>query len=279
MTRILAFVWALAALVIAYLAFKIAIGPKADASGWWLALGFCAAACLAAWQAWKEWGSPGTSRPKPSAPQSRSPEPASPAGLAPGAWRGARVPLEAQIEALKNAGLEMEPDRTIRELLESWPRDEYENDPYNLILFMYGSEVEAEPWGRKFCRRGWNFDMECLSEAGDYARAFQEIAGITGQPDLVKDLSDTFDIDADTCTITFSINGQRTEIEARIDNDWADPRAVAEFVLCLEAAIRDGRRFWAADNGQSSILFFLTDTEAAKINALRPEILVRYVNA
>ena len=279
MTRILAFVWGLVALVIAYLAFQIAIGPKADASGWWLALAFCAVASLAAWKAWKEWVSPQASRQKPSVLQSRPAGTASPAALAPGAWRGARIPIEAQIEALKNAGLDLEPDRTVLELLESWPRDDYENDPYNLILFMYGSEVEAEPWGRKFCKRGWNFDMECLSEAGDYARAFEEIARITGQPGLVEDLSDSFDIEADTCTIAYSINGQRTKIEARINNDWADPRAIARFVEGLEAAIGDGRRFWAADNGQSAILFFLTDTEAAKINALRPEILERFLNA
>ncbi len=277
MTRILAWVWALAALVIGYMAFQIAVGPKADSSGWWLAAVFSAGAGFAARKAWREWTTPKVFVPQASAPPHRPAEPVLPAAPAPGAWCGDPVPLEAQIEALKDAGLQMEPGRSVSELLGSWPRADYENDPYNLILFMYGSEVEAEPWGRKFCQRGWNFDMECLSEAGDYARAFREIAGITGRPELVAELSDTFDLNAETCTITYTIKSRRTEIEARVDNDWADPAAVATFVRDLETAIADERHFWAADNGQSSILFFLTDGEAAKINALRPGLLLRYV--
>lgn len=66
-------------------------------------------------------------------------------------------------------------------------------------------------------------------------------------------------------------------IRARVDDDWADPAAVARFIQDLEATIADGRHFWAADNGQAAILFCLADDEAEKINALRPGILTRYV--
>ncbi len=237
MSRFLGVVWGLAALWIGYLSASIALGPKADASGWWLAAVFAAGAALCAWQAWREWNTPGVSLPRPAAPAARSQQPVPPAGPAPGAWRGDPVPLEMQIEALKAAGLDMAPGRTMDELLTLWRREEYESDPYNLILFMYGSEVEEEPWGRFFCQRGWNFDFECLSEAGDYARAFREIVRITGQPQRVTDLSDNFDLAARTCEITYTIDGRPAAISARVDNDWADPAAVARFILDLEATI------------------------------------------
>jgi len=277
MSRFLGVVWGLAALWIGYLAASIALGPKADASGWWLAAVFAGGAALCAWQAWREWNAPGVSLPRPAAPAARSQQPVPPAEPAPGAWRGDPVRLETQIEALKAAGLDMAPGRTMDELLTSWRREEYESDPYNLILFMYGSEMEEEPWGRFFCQRGWNFDFECLSETGDYARAFREIVRITGQPQRVTDLSDNFDLAARTCEITYTIDGRPAAISARVDNDWADPAAVARFILDLEATIADGRHFWAAENGQAAILFCLADDEADKINALRPGILTRYV--
>lgn len=173
----------------------------------------------------------------------------------------------------------MMPERTIDELLRSWPRADYETDPYNLLLFMYGSEVETGPSGRFFCARGWNFDMECLYERGDYVRAFEDIVRITGHPRLVADMSDNFDPGYDACEIRYKLQGREKSLSARVDNDWADPKAVAAFMLDLESAIGDGQRFWAADNGQSSVLFFVHDAEAAKINALRERVLQRYVLA
>ena len=47
------------------------------------------------------------------------------------------------------------------------------------------------------------------------------------------------------------------------------------FFRDIEGELADGRHFWAADNGQSSVLFFLTDAEAAKVNAQREDVLVR----
>lgn len=277
MNRIVALAWSAAAIVVGALALSIAIGPKADVSGWWLAFGFAAVAVFCSWRARQEWLGSKAPGSKPSAREAHLQNP--PISDAPGAWRGAPVALEKQIEMLKEAGLVMMPGRTVEELLVSWPRAEYEADPYNLLLFMYGSEVEAEPFGRYFCELGWNLDMECLTEAGDYVRAFTEIVRITGHPQLVQNMSDNFGLGAETCEIRYILNGREKITLARVNNDWADPKAVATFMLDLESTIGDGRHFWAADNGQSSILFFLKDAEAAKVNALREGILQRYVLA
>ena len=274
MNRILALVWGGAAIFIGYLAASIAVGPKGDAWGWMMALGFGAAAVFCALLAWRGWNEAPAS---PAASIGNRPSPAATATEFPGAWRGPDISLETQIEALKKAGLVMAPGRTVEELLVSWRREAYESDPYNLLLFMYGSEVEAEPWGRWFCVRGWNFDMECLTQAGDYARVFTEILRITGQPQLVTEMSDNFNLDAKLAEIRYVMDGRQRILEARVKNDWADPEAITDFVRDIEAATGDGRHFWAADNGQASILFFLTDAEAEQINRLREDILGRYV--
>lgn len=269
MNRILAVIWAVAAAIIGWQAASVALGPKGDASGWVLALIFAALAAFCARSAWKDWNRPDNQVASP-APRLAPIRPAARSSVA-------AVPLEAQIAALADAGLVMAPGRTMDELLLSWPREDYEGDPYNLLLFMYGSDVEQEPWDRAFCERGLDFDMECLEQAGDYARAFTRIVRITGRPELVTDLSDDFSVDAGTATIRYTINGSARVLRAAVDNDWVDPEAVAAFVKDIEAAVGDGRRFWAADNGQASVLFFITEDEANKVNALRPGILERYV--
>lgn len=274
MNRIVALLWAGATLAIGAMALSIALGPKGDASGWVMAAIFAGVTVFAGWQAWKEWSAAAPLAARPAPMPQRGPEPATDT---PGAWRGPPVKLETQIAELAKAGLSLAPGRTLDELLTSWPRDAYESDPYGLILFMYGVEVEAEPWGRAFCERGWNFDMECLVQKGDYAAAFEPILRTTGQPRIVTNLSDTFDINAETCEIRYNIKGSEVVLTARVNNDWADPEALAAFLRDLESVIADGRNFWAADNGQASILFFLTDAEAADVNALREDILMRYV--
>ena len=60
------------------------------------------------------------------------------------------VPLERQLEELRSCGITMLPERTLNELLLSFGREEYEGDPYQVLLTRLGGEVEAEPWGRRF---------------------------------------------------------------------------------------------------------------------------------
>jgi hypothetical protein len=275
MNRVVALTWAAAALVMGFWSISIALGPKADASGWLMALAFAVAAAVCVWRAWREWQTPDVTASDlfpPPAPREQN----AAAADAPRAGRGPPIPLETQISQLHDAGLVMAPGRTIAELLTSWARADYESDPYLLLLVMFGSEVEAEPWGRFFCERGLNFDMECLVQRGDYVLAFTEVLRITGQPGLATLLSDDFDIDGKSAMITYTMKDSARTITARVDNDWADPAALAAFMHDIETTIADGRHFWAADNGQSAVLFFLTDPEAARINALRDQLLQRY---
>ncbi len=274
MNRFVALIAGGAALFIGFMALQIAFGPKGDASGWVMVAVFAGGAAFLARMAWKDWNTPDSQSLNPATRRKPSPT-AAPVSARPDAET---VPLERQIDALSDAGLSLAPGRTIDELLESWAREDYEGNPYNLLLFMYGSEVEAAPSGRAFCERGRDFDMECLAEAGDYARAFERIVRTTGRPQLVTDLSDDFRFDARTVEIKYAINGRRRVLRARVDNDWADPEAVTTFVKDVEAGIGDDRRFWASDNGQSSVLFFITEAEAAKINRLRAGILQRYID-
>ncbi|EOV0071993.1 hypothetical protein ACOIWC_004284, partial [Vibrio vulnificus] len=68
--------------------------------------------------------------------------------------------LEEQIEKLSDIGLLLNEGVTINDLLLSYSREEYESNPFDLILFVYGIEIEEEPWGRFVCDQAWNFDVE-----------------------------------------------------------------------------------------------------------------------
>jgi hypothetical protein len=175
------------------------------------------------------------------------------------------VTLEQQLETLSQFGLKLNEGVTLDDLLYSWSRDEYEKQPFDLILFMLGSEVEREPWGRNVCNRAWNFDVECIEDTGSYVTIVQNFCRVAGLPDLITDLEDFVDIDDETAWLKYTVDGEKRHYKIAIDNDWADPATVTAIMDDIE---RDGKRFYAKDNGQASIWFYLDKTAADKLNTL-----------
>lgn len=187
-----------------------------------------------------------------------------------------RVPLEKQIADFAAAGLTLAPERTVEDVLNVWPRQEYEKNPYECLLFTYAIEVEAEPRGRWFTGKGWNWDTECIGEAGSYVDILRNIERLTGQT-VFTSLSDTAEFAPNgTAEIIYAIKGgaERKQI-VKIDHDWADVKAVTEILHDVERAIDDGRRFWHGDNGQAILVYFISDQTANQLNALKSGLLNR----
>lgn len=63
--------------------------------------------------------------------------------------------LEDQLAKLADLGLKLDDGVTIDDILHSFDRDDYEERPFDLILFILGIEVERAPWGRPVCSRVW----------------------------------------------------------------------------------------------------------------------------
>jgi hypothetical protein len=236
------------------LGLSIALGPKADNSGWILVIAFFIVSILCVFFFGKQL----RKDLKPPAVRLS----ASPRLLE--VWADDLSSLQAHIESLAKIGLNMAPGRTITDLLEHLDRDGYARDPYAQILAAYASGI---------CDRGWEFDFEALSGPGDYADAFRPFALMTGQQDLVTGLSDNFDIRKQSCVITYKIKGEQRQLTARIDNDWIDEKVLSAFLKDLEENAERDARFCLAETGGNFTVFFLTNAEVEAVNALRPGTL------
>lgn len=237
---------------VGYLGLSIALGPKADNSGWILVVAFFIASIFCVLYFWKQLRKdlkpPAVRRSAPS----RLLE----------VWADDIASLQTHIDRLAKIGLSMAPGLTITDLLEHLDRDWYARDPYGHILTVYAGGV---------CDRGWEFDFEALSGPGDYADAFRPLVRITGQPDLVTDLSDNFDIRKQSCVVTYKIKGEQRMLTARINNDWVDEKVLSAFLKDLEENSGCAARFCLAETEGNFTVFFLTDAEVAAVNALRPD--------
>lgn len=179
--------------------------------------------------------------------------------------------LEQQLEALSEFGLTLNEGVTVDDLLDSSDREEYESKPFDLILLVLGIEVQREPWGRWICSRAWNLDMECIEETGDYVHIVKRLCEVAGQPDLITHIEDFVDLESGRAWLKYTVAGESRNYTVTVDNDWADPDVIAKIIMDIE---HDGFRFYAKDNGQASIWYYLDSDTAQKLNRLANNALV-----
>jgi hypothetical protein len=173
--------------------------------------------------------------------------------------------LEQQLAKLAELGLRLDDGITIDHILYSFGRKDYEERPFDLILFVLGIEVERAPWGRSVCSRVWNFDTECITSTGDYVRIVKRLCQVAGQPNCLKDVSDFVDIDAGKAWLKYKVGGTERNWPVEVNDDWADTLTLNYVMDDIE---RDGHRFYFKDNGQAMVLFYLDSKTAAELNLL-----------
>jgi hypothetical protein len=177
----------------------------------------------------------------------------------------ANVPLERQLALLAELGLPLDDGVTVDDLLYSFDREDYEAAPYDLVLFVLGSEIEREPWGRAFCSRVWNFDPECIEGPGDYAKIVRRLAKLAGGVDYVRDVKDEIDVEQKRAWVEYVVNGRVRKLTARVDDDWCDDKVLAKIMRDVE---RDESRFFVKEDGQAMVLVYLPPAHAERIKSL-----------
>jgi hypothetical protein len=180
--------------------------------------------------------------------------------------------LEQQLQRLADLGLVLNDGIVVDDLLYSFGRDAFEKRPFNLVLFVLGTEVERAPWGRPFCSRVWDFDTECIATTGGYVRIVNRLCQVAGEPDRLSSVSDFVDIRSGKAWLTYRIDGAERNRPVVVNDDWADSSTIAHVMDDIQ---RDGRRFYFKDNGQAMVLFYLDPGSAAELNevsnnALKP---------
>lgn len=173
--------------------------------------------------------------------------------------------LEQQLEKLAELGITLDNGITIDDILYSFNREDYERQPFDLILFVLGIEVERAPYGRTVCSRVWNFDLECIGGSGDYTRITKRLCQVAGNSDQLENISDFVDLDAGTAWLQYEVDGQTKKWPVEINDDWADSLTLN---YVMDDIQRDGHRFYFKDNGQAMVLFYFDSATASALNQL-----------
>jgi hypothetical protein len=173
--------------------------------------------------------------------------------------------LEQQLQRLEELGLNLEEGVTVDDLLASFDRRDYEEKPFNLLLFVLGIDLERPPWGRPICSRVWNFDLECISSAEDYVRIVNRLCQVAGDLQILEGVQVVEDSENGTAWLTYRVGDFERKLKIEVEHDWADTKVIAQVMRDLEMG---DDRFYAKDNGQAMVLYYLDPETVDELNKL-----------
>jgi hypothetical protein len=140
--------------------------------------------------------------------------------------------LERKLEILAECGLSLAPPFTAQDLLESWPREEFEKPGFDLTLVGLGMTEERPPW-RNHSVNVWHFDTECIEDNGSYLRIAQRMAELTQGSLVIENARDQVDLEARIANLDFEHSGKPVHIDFKVNDDWIDPAVFSQFIQLL----------------------------------------------
>jgi predicted DNA-binding WGR domain protein len=158
-----------------------------------------------------------------------------------------RLSVEEQLDNLCACGISLktEIDRDI--IYSIFDEEEYEREPYTLLLIALGGEAEEEPYG--FISSDiWHFDTECIEDHGDYARIAMRMEELAGGTVPLEVIEDFVDVEAGKAWLALKLDGQDYRWEFKVDSDWVDSRIFDEFDALLRGRQTE-KRFTYLDLG------------------------------
>ncbi|AOK89207.1 hypothetical protein AOU00_04850 [Paenibacillus polymyxa] len=144
-----------------------------------------------------------------------------------GLFKKKKIIFEDQLNKLSELGIFMSADLKKELLLEEFSRNEYEEDPYNLLLLNLGGEVEVNGEFINVSEEIWYLDTECIEDHGDYARIIIRLENMT-KLDL-NNITDYVDIQNGTAWVSFEYMNELIRWEMKVDDDWLDMEIFKKF--------------------------------------------------
>ena|SRR2546425_12655369 len=163
------------------------------------------------------------------------------------------ISFEEQIRTLADCGIRLVPEVTPDRLLASFDRNDYESEPFVMLLCTMGAELDVEPYMIP-SNDIWHFDTECIEDHNDYVRIAQRMSDLAGGQLPLDDLKDSVDIDAGKAWLSFRVDGQPYRWDAKVDDDWVDARILSRFAELLRSRGTDRRYTYYNLGGQDCLL-------------------------
>ncbi|HTB96535.1 MAG TPA: hypothetical protein VK716_05970 [Terracidiphilus sp.] len=168
-----------------------------------------------------------------------------------------KLTLERKLEILAACGLNLLSPFTAEDLLQSWPRANFERPGFTMTLVGLGMTEERPPW-RKHSVNVWHFDTEYIEDTGSYVRIAQRMAEMTQGSLVLKNVRDQVDLESGVANLDFEHNDKPVHIDFHVNDDWVDPAALSFFVRLLAQSDPSKIFLYHDTHGQDCVIACVT---------------------
>jgi hypothetical protein len=161
--------------------------------------------------------------------------------------------VEQQLAVLKECGIEMRPDLTIDDLLHSNGRDQYEKEPFELLLITLAGEVKREPFC-DFSDNIWHLNRRCIHDQGSYVQVAAKMSRLTGFTLPIADAKDYVSPSEGNAWLSFSLDGMPYRWDLVLNGDLLDHKILSKFADLLKLVGAGKRFFYLELKDQESLI-------------------------
>ena len=184
---------------------------------------------------------------------------------APGPAPMGKVPLDQQISTLADLGIKAKHADIEGRVDSEWGTETAESDPYNLLLFVLGSEDEE---GGTLSDDIYVFDTECVEEEDIYQRIFTRLSVLS--KGAFSQITGHTDHERERSSVSFDLGGKRYDWDLEYESDWFDVGSIGRLNRLLE---KNGSAefFFTASPDQNLFVIFTDQKTADALNDLVSE--------
>ncbi|MGV6938754.1 hypothetical protein ACWA2B_25530 [Paenibacillus sp. CMM36] len=175
-----------------------------------------------------------------------------------------KIIFEDQLNKLSELGIFMSADLKKELLLEEFSRNEYEEDPYNLLLLTLGGEVEVNGEFINVSEEIWYLDTECIEDHGDYARIIIRLENMTKLN--LNNITDYVDIQNGTAWVSFEYMNELIRWEMKVYDDWLDMEIFKKFNELIKT--EQSMKLYISILDQGCLMGYFNKEQVIEINKL-----------
>jgi hypothetical protein len=181
-----------------------------------------------------------------------------------GLFKKKKIIFEDQLNKLSELGIFMSADLKKELLLEEFSRNEYEEDPYNLLLLTLGGEVEVNGEFINVSEEIWYLDTECIEDHGDYARIIIRLENMTKLN--LNNITDYVDIQNGTAWVSFEYINELIRWEMKVYDDWLDMEIFKKFNELIKT--EQSMKLYISILDQGCLMGYFNKEQVIEINKL-----------
>ncbi|XRG79937.1 hypothetical protein V5E38_06385 [Rossellomorea sp. GAMAL-10_SWC] len=179
-----------------------------------------------------------------------------------------KVSFSEQLCELQKIGIELNSNLNEELILAEYSEEEFENEPYLLLLIALGSELELNENYNNCSNEIWYLDTECIEDTGDYVRIAERIKDLSKNYLDLKNIKDYVDIENQEASISFTLDEEEYCWKLEVNDDWIDEKIIVKFNDLLEIKNSNKRVYILDLRGQDCLVGIYSKEQVKKLNNL-----------